>query len=141
MCSARVRVVVAGLVTWGLLGSGLSASMQDSALANVVTSAARSPTPAPTASATPTTATPTPTPTTATPTWPGPHPAPASPSSLSSPPAILPGAGFSPLVPVPSAQLVGYALPVPARVVAADPGLIGEGSPGPRRTESAGPVT
>jgi hypothetical protein len=40
MGSARVRVVVAGLVTGGFLASGLSAGMQDSALANVVTPAA-----------------------------------------------------------------------------------------------------
>jgi cell wall-associated NlpC family hydrolase len=36
---------------------------------------------------------------------------------------------------------VGYALPVPASVVAADPALIGEGNPAPRQTEPAGPVT
>ncbi|MBV9379858.1 MAG: C40 family peptidase [Streptosporangiaceae bacterium] len=46
-----------------------------------------------------------------------------------------------PLVPVPPAIAVGYALPVPAAVVAANPRLIGEGSPAPRRTEPAGPVT
>ena len=51
MCAARVRVVVAVLVT-GFLGSGLSVSMQDSALANVVTPAARSASPAPTPTAT-----------------------------------------------------------------------------------------
>jgi cell wall-associated NlpC family hydrolase len=44
------------------------------------------------------------------------------------------------LIPVP-AVAVGYALPVPASVVAADPRLIGEGSPGPRQTEPAGAVT
>jgi len=46
-----------------------------------------------------------------------------------------------PLVPIPPAIAIGYALPVPARVVAADPRLIGEDSPGPSRTEPAGPVT
>jgi cell wall-associated NlpC family hydrolase len=35
---------------------------------------------------------------------------------------------------------VGYALPVAAGVVAADPRVIGEGGPAPRRTEPAGPV-
>ena len=169
MCSARVRVVVAVLVTGGFLGSGLSASMQDSALANVVTPAARSATPAPTpsatatrtpatpaptpsATATRTPATPAPTPSatatrtpasprTATPTRPQPHPAPTSPPGLSSAPAVSPGAASSPLVPIPPAVAFGYALPLPAGVVAADPGLIGEGSPGPRRAEPAGPVT
>ena len=128
------------------------------------------PTPTPTRTHTPThTATPTPTPRhTATPTptpthtatsrptasksastpstrkslaRPEPHPAPASPPSLPSPPAVSPGAASPPLVPVPPAIAVGYALPVPAGVVAADPTLIGEGSPAPRRTEPAGPVT
>ena len=36
---------------------------------------------------------------------------------------------------------MGYALPVPVRIVRADPRLIGEGIPGTRRTEPAGPVT
>ena len=66
---------------------------------------------------------------------------PASPPRLPSAPAVSAGAGSLPLVPVPPAIAVGYALPVPARVVAADPTLIGEGSPAPRRTAPAGPVT
>ena len=198
MCAARVRVVVAVLVT-GFLGSGLSVSMQDSALANVVTPAARSaspaptptatatatpaspapaPTPTPTATATPASPAPTPTPTaTATPASPAPtptptatatpaspaatptptatgtpasprtatparpHPASASPPGPSSAPAVSPGSASSPLVPIPPATAFGYALPVPAGVVAADPGLIGEGRPGPRRAGPAGPVT
>jgi cell wall-associated NlpC family hydrolase len=45
------------------------------------------------------------------------------------------------LITVPPAIAVGYALPVPAGAVTADPRLIGEGSPPPRRTEPAGPVT
>ena len=261
MCSARVRVVVGVLVTGGFLGSGLSASMQDSALANVVTPAARSATPAPTPSATATStpaspaptpsatahrrparrrprapppparrparrrprapppprtpaspaptpsatatstpaspaptpsatatstpaspaptpsatatrtpaspaptpsatatstpASPAPTPSataTSTPASPAPtpsatatstpaSPAPTSPPGLSSAPAVSPGAASSALVPIPPAVAFGYALPVPAGVVAADPGLIGEGSPGPRRAGPAGPVT
>ena len=44
-------------------------------------------------------------------------------------------------MPLPPSIPVGYALPVPPRVVAADPVLIGEGSPAPRRTAPAGPVT
>jgi cell wall-associated NlpC family hydrolase len=51
------------------------------------------------------------------------------------------GSGFPPLVPVPPAIAVGYALPVSARVVAADPRLIGVGSSAPRRAEPAGTVT
>ena len=103
-------------------------------------------TPTPTFSPTPT-GTPTPTfsPTpTGTPTaTPAPISTPTAkppPSSLPSPPAVSPGAASSPLVPVRPAIAVGYALPVPARVVAADPRLIGEGSPAPRRMEPAGPV-
>jgi len=178
MGSARVRVVVVGLVTGGFLGSGLSASMQDSALANMATastapsatastapsatastapSATASTAPTPTASTAPTpTASTAPTPTastapvsphTAAPPRPGPHPA-VSPG-LSFPSAVSAGPVSSPLVSVPPAWLVpvppaiafGYALPVPAGVVAADPGLIGEGSPGLGQTEPAGPVT
>ena len=45
------------------------------------------------------------------------------------------------LVPVPPMIAVGYAPPVPAHVVAADPKLIGEGIPAPRQAEPAGPVT
>ena len=71
---------------------------------------------------------------------PRPHPAPASPPGPSSAPAVSPGSGSSPLVPIPPAAF-GYALPVPAGVVAADPGLIGEGGPAPPRAEPAGPVT
>jgi len=44
-------------------------------------------------------------------------------------------------VPVPLTNAVGYALPVSAGIVAADPRLIGEGGPAPRRAEPAGPVT
>jgi cell wall-associated NlpC family hydrolase len=46
-----------------------------------------------------------------------------------------------PLVPGPPAIAVGYSLPVPASLVAANPGLIGAGAPAPRRAEPAGPVT
>ena len=57
MGSARVRVVAVGLVTGGFLGSGLSASMQDSALANVAAPpSAASAAPSGTASAAPSTA-------------------------------------------------------------------------------------
>jgi cell wall-associated NlpC family hydrolase len=45
-----------------------------------------------------------------------------------------------PVVPVPPAIAVGYALPVPASLVAANPGLIGDGAPAPRRPAPAGPV-
>src|SRR5208283_1453725 len=111
-----------------------------------------SPAPTPSATATRTPASPAPTPSatatrtpasprTATPTRPQPHPAPTSPPGLSSAPAVSPGAASWPLVPIPPAVAFGYALPVPAGVVAADPGLIGEGSPGPRRAGPAGPVT
>ena len=62
----------------------------------------------------------------------------ASPEPASSPLVSIPP---TPLVPIPPAIAFGYALPVPVRVVAADPRLIGEGSPGPRQTEPAGPVT
>lgn len=55
-------------------------------------------------------------------------------------PGLSPGTSL-PLVPVPPAIAVGYALPVPASMVAANPRLIGEGSPAPRRAEPAGPVT
>jgi cell wall-associated NlpC family hydrolase len=44
-------------------------------------------------------------------------------------------------VPGPPAIAVGYSLPVPASLVAANPRLIGEGGQAPRRTEPAGPVT
>ena len=56
-------------------------------------------------------------------------------------PGVSPTSGSSPLAPVAPAIAVGYALPVPARVVAADPRLIGEGSPAPRRAGPAGPIT
>jgi cell wall-associated NlpC family hydrolase len=46
----------------------------------------------------------------------------------------------SPVIPVPPAIAVGYALPVPASLVAANPRLIGEGAPAPRRSVPAGPV-
>jgi cell wall-associated NlpC family hydrolase len=42
---------------------------------------------------------------------------------------------------VPPAIAVGYALPVPASLVAADPQLIAEGTPAPLQTKPAGPVT
>ena len=163
MGSARVRVVVVGLVTGGFLGSGLSASMQDSALANVAAPpstasaapSAASAAPSTTASAAPSTASAAPSgtaspasasPHAAAPARPGPHPV-ASPG-LSFPSAVSAGPVSSPLVSVPPAWLVpvppaiafGYALPVPARGVAADPGLIGEGGPGPGQAEPAGPV-
>lgn len=52
---------------------------------------------------------------------------------------------MSPLPPpisqLPPPNPVGYALPVPASLVAADPGLIGEGVPAPRQGRPAGPVT
>ena len=63
-----------------------------------------------------------------------------SPASPPSPPAGLPGAESSPLAPMLTSALVGYALPVPSAVVAADPRLIGEGSTSPRQAEPAGPV-
>ena len=66
---------------------------------------------------------------------------PESPQIPPSVPAVPPATGASPLIPVPPAIAVGYALPVPARVVAADPSLIGEGSSAPRLAEPAGPVT
>jgi cell wall-associated NlpC family hydrolase len=47
----------------------------------------------------------------------------------------------SPAVPVPPGIAVGYSLPVPASLVGADPRLIGDGAPAPRRTQPAGPVT
>ena len=108
--------------------------------------AAPTPTPMHTASSRPTASKPASTPsTTKSPArpepHPEPHPAPASLPSLPSPPAVSPRAASAPPVPVPPAIAIGYALPVPARVVAADPGLIGEGSAAPRRTEPAGPVT
>lgn len=52
---------------------------------------------------------------------------------------------MSPLPPpisqLPPPNPVGYALPIPASLVAADPGLIGEGVPAPRHGRPAGPVT
>ncbi len=51
------------------------------------------------------------------------------------------GSTSPPLVPVPPAIAIGYALPVPASLVASDPGLIGEGAPAPQQTKPAGPVT
>jgi cell wall-associated NlpC family hydrolase len=45
------------------------------------------------------------------------------------------------VVPVPPGIAVGYSLPVPASMVAANPRLIGVGDPAPRRTAPAGPVT
>jgi cell wall-associated NlpC family hydrolase len=45
------------------------------------------------------------------------------------------------VVPTPPGIAVGYSLPVPASVVAANPRVIGVGDPAPRRTEPAGPVT
>jgi hypothetical protein len=65
----------------------------------------------------------------------------ASPPGPSSALAVSPGSASPPLVPIPPAVALGYALPVPAAMVAADPGLIGEGSPARHRAEPAGPVT
>ena len=45
------------------------------------------------------------------------------------------------MLPVPPGIAVGYSLPVPASVVAANARLIEDGDPAPRRTEPAGPVT
>lgn len=44
-------------------------------------------------------------------------------------------------MPPPPATPVGYALPVPSALVAADPKLIGEGTAAPRHAGPAGPVT
>ena len=69
-----------------------------------------------------------------------PDPVAESPPSPPSPSVGSPGAVSSPLVPMLTSTLVGYALPVPSGVVTANPRLIGEGTPGPRHTEPAGPV-
>jgi hypothetical protein len=71
--------------------------------------------------------------------------------SRGKPAASRPGSGglpvsFSADAPPPAVALlpanpVGYALPVPASVVAADPALIGEGASAPRQARAAGPVT
>lgn len=56
---------------------------------------------------------------------------------------VSPGSAPTPAIPVRAAGPVGYALPVSAGLVAADPRLIGEGGPDPRRSEQqrpAGPV-
>jgi cell wall-associated NlpC family hydrolase len=64
---------------------------------------------------------------------------PPSPPSASA--AVPPETGTGAMVSMLTAPLVGYALPVPSDVVTADPRIVGEGSPGPRQTEPAGPVT
>ena len=118
MCAARVRVVVAVLVT-GFLGSGLSVSMQDSALANVVTPAARSASPAPTptatATATPASPAPAPTPTptaTATPASPAPTPTPTATATPASPaPTPTPTATATPASPAPTPTPTATATP------------------------------
>jgi cell wall-associated NlpC family hydrolase len=53
----------------------------------------------------------------------------------------LPWGETPPVVTLLPPSAVGYALPVPASVVAAHPALIGEGRPAPSKTQAAGPVT
>lgn len=66
---------------------------------------------------------------------------PASSSSAQSTPVPLPWGQTPPVVTLLPPSAVGYALPVPASVVAAHPALIGEGRPAPGKTQAAGPVT
>jgi cell wall-associated NlpC family hydrolase len=66
---------------------------------------------------------------------------PASSSPAQATPVPLPWGEIPPVVTLLPPSAVGYALPVPASVVAAHPALIGEGRPAPGKAQPAGPVT
>lgn len=70
---------------------------------------------------------------------------PAKPSAATSQsaavPVLMPWAASSPTTSLLPSNAIGYALPVPASLVAASPGLIGEGASVPRQARAAGPVT